>query len=341
MPKFKPQTRRQMFIDEVLRRKRTNGQPLPTYASLCREWNADAYEHEQVCDRTIRRDIEWMRDYLGMPVEYDSQRKGLRYTEENCSMPAIPIKESELFFILVADRALQQYKNTPLHNKLKDVFNRILAAIPENKVLVEPELLSHLHITFMDEPVRKMDLGIWEEVSKALYQQRQLRIMHRNAHTKKHTVREVDPYHLVATGRGRAWYLVAYCHKRRAVRMFALQRIIKAERCRGRFTIPEDFDAKSMLGNFGAFASPEAYDMEIHFDKNAAPYIQEQEWLENQTIEKAPGGAIIFRSRGETTHIDVLARWVLSWGRSARVVAPPSLVKAVKAELAATVDQYD
>src|ERR1017187_9922117 len=54
--------------------------------------NASTLAREiEVATKTIHRDIEFMRDRLGLPVEYDSARIGYHYTEEVSAFPNIQI----------------------------------------------------------------------------------------------------------------------------------------------------------------------------------------------------------------------------------------------------------
>src|ERR1039458_7990060 len=50
----------------------------------------------EVATKTIHRDIEFMRDRLGLPVEYDSAHFGYHYTEEISAFPTMQITEGEL-----------------------------------------------------------------------------------------------------------------------------------------------------------------------------------------------------------------------------------------------------
>jgi predicted DNA-binding transcriptional regulator YafY len=59
------------------------------------------------------------------------------------------------------------------------------------------------------------------------------------------TTRTVDPYGLVFHG-GR-WYAVGYCHLRRDLRIFRLDRVVDAELCEDQFTRPDHFDSLEHL----------------------------------------------------------------------------------------------
>src|SRR5512140_310324 len=59
----------------------------------------------EVCTKSVHRDLEFMRDRLGLPLEYDGTHVGFHYTQEVTSFPTLQITEGELFALLVAEKA--------------------------------------------------------------------------------------------------------------------------------------------------------------------------------------------------------------------------------------------
>jgi len=82
-------------------------------------------EIEAGCTRTILRDIEFMRDQLLLPIEYDPQRRGYYYTRPVENFPGVVVSESELFALLVAQKAVAHYKGTPFYRPLQTAGNGI------------------------------------------------------------------------------------------------------------------------------------------------------------------------------------------------------------------------
>ena len=66
----------------------------------------------EVSAKSIHRDLEFMRDRLDLPFEFDARRRGYHYTEEVRAFPTLQITEGELVALVVADKALQQYRGT-------------------------------------------------------------------------------------------------------------------------------------------------------------------------------------------------------------------------------------
>ena len=51
----------------------------------------------EISTKTAQRDIEFMRDRLRCPLEYDSSQKGYYYNDETFSLPMVPASEIWLF----------------------------------------------------------------------------------------------------------------------------------------------------------------------------------------------------------------------------------------------------
>src|SRR5882757_7737356 len=79
----------------------------------------------EVSTKTIQRDIDFMRDQLGLPIEYDQLQFGFVYTEPVTSFPTIEVSEGEVIALLVAQKALEQYRGTPFEKPLRTAFAKI------------------------------------------------------------------------------------------------------------------------------------------------------------------------------------------------------------------------
>ena len=75
--------------------------------------------------RTVNRDLEFMRDRLQLPLEYDSERRGFYYTKPVENFPLVPMTESEVFALLVAHKAIAQSRGTPFEQPLATAFRKL------------------------------------------------------------------------------------------------------------------------------------------------------------------------------------------------------------------------
>lgn len=106
MSKYKPQHSRILFVD----RKISEGR-YPNCRTLAEEW--------EVSRKTIQRDLDYMRYQLDAPIEYSCDKRGYYYTEKNFNLPALAIRESDLFAIYLAEKVLAQYEGTPIYDNLR------------------------------------------------------------------------------------------------------------------------------------------------------------------------------------------------------------------------------
>lgn len=322
MSKFKPQYRRLLFIDKKLREG-----AYPNCSSLGAEW--------EVSPKTIQRDIAYLTDELQAPIEYDSVHRGYHYTEASYSLPAINISESDLFAVFIAQRALGQFRNTPLYGKLSSVFSKIRDSLPD-RTSIRPSWLDDRILVF-PEPSTCISPAVWETVAKAIRDNRRLQIRHSAPGQIAHVDRKIDPYYLVNC-RGE-WYVSSFCHARNAIRTFAVSRISKAEILPEPFAMPASLTREKMFGDqFGIIWKEKHENVRIRFTAAVAPYIKERQWHQLQKIRELRDGGLILEFK--TNHLSEVKDWILSWGAGAKVLGPPVLVERVRASLQHTLGLY-
>ena len=321
MAKYKPQHSRLLFIDQEL-----SSGSYPNCSQL-----AEAYE---VSAKTIQRDIDYMRFQLDAPIEYSAKYRGYHYSEPNYKLPAISVKESDLFAIYIAEKILTQYEGTPIYDSLRSVFRKIEDSLPD-KTTVTPGK-GHSRFTVLSPSHTEIAPVIWEKVAEAIRLSRRLKVVYRTPGSGP-VQRELDPYHGVRYEGD--WYVIGHCHLRREIRTFSLARMDSVETLPSVFRIPETFDFSKFTGShFGVHWSDKEYRVEILFDPRVVGYIKERRWHPTQRIEEQSDGSIILSLT--VNHLLELKRWVLSWGEMAKVLAPDDLVKDVQASSAAMASLY-
>jgi predicted DNA-binding transcriptional regulator YafY len=320
--KYKPQHRRLVFIDQQI-----SAGSYPNCSLLSEGWEVSA--------KTIQRDIDYLRDELGAPIEYSPLQRGYYYRERTWRLPAIQLSEGDLFFISVAENVLEQYENTPLQATLRGVFDKIRQALPE-KVSAPTDLFSP-RISVRTVPSRLIDIEVWKAVVTALRKDLRLSIEFRAAGYTSFVRRVVDPYHLFAYSG--EWYVIAAYKKAAEPRLYALSRIRSAEVLDMHFQMPKDFDPKTYLrGAFGIFRGEKSVMVRLRFSTDQAPYILERTWMAGQRIKRLKGGEVVLSFR--TTHLYEVERWVLSWGESVKVLGPKALLESVGSSLRKAARNY-
>ncbi len=323
MAKYKPQHARLLFID----RKIQEG-GFPNCSSLADEW--------EVSSKTIQRDLEYLRYQLDVPLEYSAKERGYYYTEPCFQLPAMDVKESDLFAIYLAEKLLSQYEGTPIYHNLCQVFQKIEDSLPA-KISLGPAS-DFSRFSFFSASQTMIRPGIWQAVFDGLRTLHSLDISYQAAGGPGESKRRrIDPYHGVRFEGD--WYVIAYCHLRKDIRTFSLARISEAVLSQEGFVIPPDFNFQAITAShFGVHWSDEEVQVRIHFSKEVAPYIRERIWHSSQQIADGKEGDVILELR--VSHLFELKKWLLSWGRHAKVLDPPALGREMAAEAKAMAAIY-
>lgn len=279
----------------------------------------------EVCAKTIHRDIDFMRDRMGLPIEFDAVRNGYRYTEEVEAFPTLQITEGELLALMVAEKALQQYRGTPFEERMVTALKKLERALPDTVSLNLAEWDHAISFRTSVEPV--VNLPLMEGLANAVQQRRQLKLAYRKPGARLAESRVVDPYHLANVNGD--WYLFAFDHLRRAIRTFVPARIQSIEMTGDTFRRPARFAVEQHLrDSFGIFSREGDFEVVVRFEESVADYIREKRWHPSQQLSDLPGGGVRLRLRlGSLVEVQ---RWILGWAGRAVVEAPPELVDGVR-----------
>jgi predicted DNA-binding transcriptional regulator YafY len=317
----RPPLERMMRIHQALSTGR-----FPNASTLAREI--------EVATKTIHRDIEFMRDRLGLPIEFNPGKNGYAYTEEVSAFPNIQITEGELFALVVAEKALQQYRGTNFEKPLLGAIKKLEQSLPDTISLNLAEVQQTISFRTRAEPI--LNLEIFDALAKAAARRQQIELAYRKPGQPQPEKRLVDPYHL-ANINGE-WYLFAYDHDRKAIRTFVPSRMQSVKPTGKTFARPQKFSLEKRLrGSFGVHSGEGEREVVIRFNARAADYIREKKWHESQQLRELKGGGVELKLK--LSSLMEVERWILSWGGDATVVKPRELMGAVRKSAEAILKQ--
>ena len=274
----------------------------------------------EVSTKSIHRDLEFMRDRLQLPLAYDEIRHGWYYTEDVAGFPTVQITEGELFALLVAEKALQQYRGTHFEAPLVSAFRKMAAGLPDTISLNLADWEQTISFRTSAEP--ELSLGTFDILAKAAARREQLEIRYRKPGRKDPETRVIDPYH-VANINGE-WYLFAYDHLRKDLRTFVPARIQQAGPTGRKFERPAGFSLEARLRNsFSVHSGDGEHLVVIRFSPQVADYIREKKWHPSQLRKELPGGGVELRM--SLSSLSEVQRWILAWGGEAEVIEPSEL----------------
>jgi predicted DNA-binding transcriptional regulator YafY len=79
-------------------------------------------------------------------------------------------------------------------------------------------------------------------------------------------------------------------------------------------------------------------EVRVWFSRNVAHLMLERQWHPTQQIKKLKDGSVEVRLHAGG--LDEIAYWVLSWGKEAKVLSPPKLVKIMTDQLSKSLKHY-
>ncbi len=289
----------------------------------------------EVSTKTIQRDIDFMRERLGLPIEYDQLHFGFAYTEPVANFPAVEVSEGELVALFVAQKAMEQYKGTSFEKPLRTAFSKITDGLGDRIDFQWGDIDSA--ISFRGIGASRADLELFETVSAAVLRSREISFEYKKLRGSQHETRRVQPYHLGCIEN--QWYVFGHDLARKQLRTFALPRMRKVRDLKTAFRRPHDFSiTRHLSDSFGVFTGKERRHVRIWFDAFAAQLVSEREWHPSQKIKQGADGEIeLSLTLGSLEEIE---RWVLSWGEHAVVLEPAALAKSIRGVTESLLELY-
>lgn len=287
--------------------------------------------------RTIYRDLEALQA-AGFPLynqRWDNKTLWSILDAGSQQMP-IPLSLTELMALYFSRNMLNVLQGSAIHDSLTSLFEKVKATLPQQYIDYLVKIEHSLAVGVKaHKPYRKFKNTL-DQVQEAAQNHRLIRMRYFTMSRRKRTRRQIDPYQVWYYDD--TFYLIGYCHQRKEIRLFAIDRIEQIEILDKTFDPPEGFDAEQfMQTSFGVFQG-EPVTVKIRFTKEAAGYVSEKIWHPTQALTPQPDGGLLFEA--QVAGIDEIKRWVLKWGANAEVVVPDELQQEVSNEAQAILDHY-
>lgn len=282
--------------------------------------------------KTVQRDLAHLCGEWGWELQYSSRTRTWSAPGE-LPLQVLTLTDAEAQALLIAEPALRSYGGGPFGGALQSAVAKIIRSLDA------PVSTDRPPVEFGLSAPRSVDQILFRRFAAAIRKQERLELEHFNPATGELTRREIDP-HRLENYEG-AWYVVAYCHLRKALRSFAVSPLrVQALRETGvRFESQPAAEVEQYLKRgFGMVRAHPPVDVVLRFAPQQAVYQQERQlWSgEQRTLE--PGGSLTVRLRAPLAV--TLARWLLQFGSEVEVLEPAALRETLRAECAKVVAMY-
>lgn len=302
----------------------------PNCPALAREF--------EISVRTLKRDVEFMKDRLCLPIEYDAQRYGYYYAKPVTQFPNLPVSESEIFALLIASKAIAQYQGTELQKPLENAFKKLTGQLDQSHRFSLGNLDKAL--SFRPFAPADTDLKVFQDLTSALKESWAVSFDYKNLGAKKCQRRQVHPYHLACIENH--WYLFAFDVDRKAMRTFVLSRLTSLELSSKRFARDKKFNPDEYLrGSFQVFkgSTETDYEVVIDFDEWATDLLRGRKWHTSQEMTELSDGKSRFKFR--LNNLEEIEGWILSHGRHATILQPKELRERIRQASVILAKRYD
>jgi predicted DNA-binding transcriptional regulator YafY len=283
---------------------------------------ADRFE---VTERQVLRDIEYLRDRCGAPIEWERTARRYRYSEPWRGLDFAD--ERALLFYVFARAAAGTLAYVPLAEE--DALGRLLELVPpalrKAETAIRYELPGY-------EPADIESLSL---LARAIAEGRRVDASYRDAEGKE-SERGIEPRRLV--NYSGTWYCVAYDRGKKALRTFKLSRFrrvsISREKTAG--TVPDAEVDAFLASSFGMFKGKGDKKAVIRFHGRALPIVRDELWHPDQSRREGNDpvrGPYVELTMPVSRWDEILGR-ILRFGADAEPTGPTRLRQLWKDEIA-------
>ena len=293
-------------------------------------------EDLEISHATFKRDIEYLRDRLNVPIVWSREQGAyvLDPEAEQTELPGVWFSPAEVYALLEIDHLLGSLGGAHFRRQLEPLRAR-LAALLESGDHGHREIRRRIRVLALG--TRRVNRDVFEALSLALLGRKQAFIRHLKRGDGGITERSVSPQRLVHYRYN--WYLDAWCHVRKDLRTFAVDaiRMARVEDAPAR-EVP-DAELDRVLGaGYGIFSGADTETAVLRFTPDSARWVADEVWHSRQVGRIEADGSYVLElpySREQELVMDLLRH-----GSGVEVLSPPALRERVASELDAAARLY-
>ncbi len=286
-------------------------------------------EKFEISQKTAQRDIEFMRDRIGAPLEYSHADRGYYYTDKGYELPPIWLNENELVAFILAKRLATAIPDRNLKDSLNKFINKLSSRLSDKVGFNLDDIQDKISLKNIE--YYTVDESLFRKVVNALFTKRSLAIQYYSPHKDERTNRKIIPLHLLDYMGN--WHLISFCKLKKGLRNFALSRIEECNYIDEKISLPTDLPPiKTYIRKtFGIFHGGQNQDVSLKFSPKASRAVKEQIWHKNQKIKELKDGSIILNV--PVAYFTEIKRETLKYGAEVEVLNPLRLKKEIIEEI--------
>lgn len=294
---------------------------------------------ELACSRaTLYRDVAFLRDGLGAPIESVEGEGAWRYDEkeaERFELPGLWLSADELHALLAAHQLLDRTGTEVLSSALAPLKGRIDQLLAKQ---VGGKRWPVERVRVIGSNVRKKNDAAFRVVASAVLERQRLAFDYLARSTNERSHRLVSPQRL--THYRDNWYMDAFDHERQGLRSFSVDRI---QHARVQAEAADDLaDAEldaHLAASYGIFSgAPKAW-ATLRFSAKAARWVADEHWHSKQEGRFLADGR--YELKLPYSNAKELLMDVMRYGADVEVAEPESLRQQIKGMLQLALGAYE
>jgi predicted DNA-binding transcriptional regulator YafY len=276
---------------------------------------SDIARRLEVDVRTVRRYIVMLQD-MGIPVEAERGPYGAYQLQRGYKLPPLMFTDAEAVALTLGLIAIREFHFPIDVAAVEGALAKTERVIPEN-LLHQVRGLQEAISFNVSPPPALLHNDFVAMLSSAVLQRRQVHLSYRSWPGDE-SERDFDPYGIVFNEG--YWYTAGYCHLRRDLRTFRLDRIVALEPGERSFERPADFDVLAHVVNSVALL-PGTEQVEVLMDTSIDHARQVVPPILG-TVELSENGVIFRRSASQ---MEWTAHFLLNLDFPVHVIKPVEL----------------
>ena len=274
----------------------------------------------EVNARTVRRYIMMLQD-IGIPVEAERGPYGAYRLRRGYKLPPLMFNDSEAVALTLGLLAIREWRFPVEIAAIEGALAKTERVMPE-KLLHQVRALQEA-ISF-HVPLPPVDTqGEYLGALSTAVQQRTRVTLRYAAWRGEETRREFDPYGIVF--HEGYWYTAGYCHLRRDIRTFRLDRMVALEPGQESFERPADFDVlEHVLNSISMMPGTEQVEALLKTSMEKAQQATERAM---GTLEQTADGIIYRRAANQ---LDWIAPMLMNLPFPVVVIGPERLKQMIR-----------
>lgn len=271
--------------------------------------------------RTVHRYFE-MLDEMGVPVYSERGPYGGFSLVRGYKMPPLVFTLEESVALVLGTGMVEEMWGELYRESARGALAKLENLLPEEQAREVAWARNSLVATGMNRSDLKALTPTLEKLRRAVRERRSLDMNYQSNQIPHPSQRRLDPYALVH--RWGWWYVIGFCHLRREVRTFRVDRISEIILSEATFNILPDFDLQAHLKE-ELQAQPQVK-ARLKVEADAAWLVQGNHSYWESVEEQADGSVIVaFSAPG----LEWAASTALAYGPAVEVLEPPELRQLV------------